>query len=129
VSQILKPGRGEPPPTATHSGNSADPHRSRAERTAYAPCDNPPTTTDPDAGLLRDTVDNFLCAVNYVTRHPFRGEHVTTSKTTLHDDTDEYVRDETALHVDFLYTTEVVGFPRHSTAWLGYCGLRPTNAG
>ena len=51
-----------------------------------------------DAALLRDTVDEFLWAANYVTRHAFDGEYVTTSKTTLNDDTYEDVRDETALH-------------------------------
>jgi IS605 OrfB family transposase len=52
----------------------------------------------PDAALLRDTVDEFLWAANYVTRHAFEAEYVTTSKTTLHDDTYDEVRDETALH-------------------------------
>ncbi|MDB2284727.1 transposase [Halorubrum ezzemoulense] len=51
-----------------------------------------------DAALIEDTVDEFLWAANYVTRHAFEGEYVTTSKTTLHDDTYEDVRDETALH-------------------------------
>ncbi|MDB9252872.1 hypothetical protein PN411_13035 [Halorubrum ezzemoulense] len=51
-----------------------------------------------DAALLEDTVDEFLWAANYVTRHAFEREYVTTSKTTLHDDTYEDVRDETALH-------------------------------
>jgi len=51
-----------------------------------------------DAALLRDTVDEFLWAANYVTRHAFKGEYVTTSKTTLHHDTYDDVRDETALH-------------------------------
>jgi putative transposase len=51
-----------------------------------------------DAALLEDTVDEFLWAANYVTRHAFYGEYVTTSKTTLHDDTYDDVRDETALH-------------------------------
>jgi putative transposase len=50
------------------------------------------------AALLRDTVDEFLWAANYVTRHAFDGEYVTTSKTTLHDDTYEDVREETDLH-------------------------------
>jgi putative transposase len=50
------------------------------------------------AALLEDTVDEFLWAANYTTRHAFNGEYVTTSKTTLHDDTYEDVRDETALH-------------------------------
>jgi len=51
-----------------------------------------------DAALLKDTVDEFLWAANYVTRRAFEGEYVTTSKTTLHDDTYNDVRDETALH-------------------------------
>ena len=51
-----------------------------------------------DDALLRDTVDEFLWAANYVTRHAFEGEYVTTSKTTLHDDTYEDVRAETRLH-------------------------------
>jgi predicted transposase len=51
-----------------------------------------------DAALLRDTVDEFLWAANYVPRHAFEGECVTTSKTTLHDDTYDDVRDETPLH-------------------------------
>ena len=50
------------------------------------------------AALLEDTIDEFLWAANYTTRHAFKGEYVTTSKTTLHDDTYEDVRDETALH-------------------------------
>ena len=51
-----------------------------------------------DAALLRDTIDEFLWAANYVTRHAFEGEYVTTSKTTLNDDTYEDVREETRLH-------------------------------
>ncbi|WP_299236417.1 RNA-guided endonuclease InsQ/TnpB family protein [Natronomonas sp.] len=51
-----------------------------------------------DSSLLRDTVDEFLWAANYVTRHAFEGEYITTSKTALHDDTYEDVRDETPLH-------------------------------
>jgi IS605 OrfB family transposase len=54
-------------------------------------------TSDDDA-LLRDTVDEFLWAANYVTDAAFDGEYVTTSKTTLHDDTYDDVRDETRLH-------------------------------
>ena len=49
------------------------------------------------AALLEDTVE-FLWAANYTIRHAFEGEYVTTSKTTLHDDTYEDVREETALH-------------------------------
>jgi len=52
----------------------------------------------PDAALLNDTVDEFLSAANYVTRHACEGEYVTTSKTTLHEETYEDVRDGTALH-------------------------------
>jgi IS605 OrfB family transposase len=48
--------------------------------------------------LLEDTVDEFLWAANYVTRYAFDGEYVTTSKTTLHDETYDDVRDGTALH-------------------------------
>ena len=51
-----------------------------------------------DAALLRNTVDEFLWAANYVTHHAFEGEYVTTSKTALHDGTYEDVRDQTALH-------------------------------
>jgi putative transposase len=51
-----------------------------------------------DAALLRATVDEFLWAANFVTRHAFEGEYVTTSKTTLHDETYEEVREETDLH-------------------------------
>jgi transposase, IS605 OrfB family, central region len=51
-----------------------------------------------DTALLQDTVDEFLWAANSVTRHAFEGEYVTTSKTTLHDDTYEDVRNETGLH-------------------------------
>ena len=51
-----------------------------------------------DAALLRNTVDEFLWAADYVTRHAFQGEYVTTSKTTLHHDTYEDVRDKTRLH-------------------------------
>jgi len=56
------------------------------------------TVDSDDAALLRDTVDEFLWAANYVTHHAFQGEYVTTSKTTLNDDTYEDVRDETRLH-------------------------------
>jgi hypothetical protein len=51
-----------------------------------------------DATLLEETIDEFLWAANYVTRHAFNGEYVTTSKTTLNDDTYNDVRDKTALH-------------------------------
>ena len=48
--------------------------------------------------LLEETIDEFLWAANYVTRHAFEGEYVTTSKTTLHEETYEAVRNETVLH-------------------------------
>jgi len=51
-----------------------------------------------DAALLQDTIDEFLWAANYVTRHAFEGEYITTSKTRLHDETYEDVRGETNLH-------------------------------
>ena len=60
-----------------------------------------PVTLDVDSdddALLRDTVDEFLWAANYVARCAFEGEYVTTSKTTLHDDTYDNVRDDTQLH-------------------------------
>ncbi|MEZ3145114.1 RNA-guided endonuclease InsQ/TnpB family protein [Halobaculum sp. MBLA0143] len=51
-----------------------------------------------DAALLEDTVDQFLWAAQYVTDHAFQGEYVTTSKTTLNDDTYDDVRKATDLH-------------------------------
>ena len=56
------------------------------------------TVDGDDAALLRDTVDEFLWAANYVTHHAFQGEYVTTSKTTLNNDTYDDVRDKTRLH-------------------------------
>ncbi|ERH12069.1 MAG: transposase, IS605 OrfB family, central region, partial [halophilic archaeon J07HB67] len=51
-----------------------------------------------DAALLEDTIDEFLWAAQYVTDHAFHGEYVTTSKTTLNDETYEDVREATDLH-------------------------------
>jgi IS605 OrfB family transposase len=51
-----------------------------------------------DAALLEDTIDEFLWAAQYVTDHAFEGEYVTTSKTTLNDETYEDVRESTQLH-------------------------------
>ena len=48
-----------------------------------------------DAALLEDTVDTFLWAAQYVTDHAFQGEDVTTSKTTLDDETYDDVREAT----------------------------------
>lgn len=51
-----------------------------------------------DAALLEDTIEEFLWAAQYVTDHAFQGEYVTTSKTTLNDETYDDVRDATQLH-------------------------------
>lgn len=51
-----------------------------------------------DATLLEDTIDEFLRAAQYVTDHAFEDECVTTSKTTLNDETYEDVRESTQLH-------------------------------
>lgn len=51
-----------------------------------------------DAALLEDTIDQFLWAAQCVTDHAFQGEYVTTSKTTLNDETYHDVRDATDLH-------------------------------
>ncbi|SDJ43207.1 transposase, IS605 OrfB family, central region [Halovenus aranensis] len=48
-----------------------------------------------DAALLEDTVDTFLWCAQYVVDHAFRGEYVTTSKTTLEDKTYDDVREAT----------------------------------
>jgi len=48
-----------------------------------------------DAALLEDTVDTFLWCTQYVTDHAFEGEYVTTSKTTLDDETYDDVREAT----------------------------------
>ncbi|QDX40806.1 RNA-guided endonuclease TnpB family protein [Salarchaeum sp. JOR-1] len=48
-----------------------------------------------DAALLEDTVDQFLWSAQYVVDHAFQGENVTTSKTTLDDETYDDVREKT----------------------------------
>ncbi len=48
-----------------------------------------------DAALLEETVDTFLWCAQYVTDHAFKGEYVTTSKTTLDDKTYDDVREAT----------------------------------
>jgi putative transposase len=48
-----------------------------------------------DAALLEDTVDTFLWSAQYVVDHAFEGEYVTTSKTTLDDETYDDVREVT----------------------------------
>ena len=48
-----------------------------------------------DAALLEATVDTFLWSAQYVVDHAFQGEYVTTSKTTLDDETYDDVREQT----------------------------------
>ena len=60
-----------------------------------------------DTALLRNTVDEFLWAANYVTSLAFEGEYVTTSKTTLHDETYEVVREETSLHSNHVQAAQI----------------------
>ena len=48
-----------------------------------------------DAALLVDTVDTFLWSAQYVVDHAFQGEYVTTSKTTLDNETYDDVRKQT----------------------------------
>jgi hypothetical protein len=48
-----------------------------------------------DDALLEDTVDTFLWSAQYVGDYAFQGEYVTTSKTTLDDETDDDVREKT----------------------------------
>ena len=48
-----------------------------------------------DAALLEDTVDTFLWSAQYVVDHAFQGEYVTTSKTTLDDETYDEMREKT----------------------------------
>jgi len=47
------------------------------------------------AALLEDTIDTFLWSAQYVVDHAFQGEYVTTSKTTLDDETYGDVREKT----------------------------------
>lgn len=51
-----------------------------------------------DAGLLEDTVDEFLFAANFVVEHATRGAEVTTDKLKLHHETYQAVRDRTELN-------------------------------
>jgi putative transposase len=48
-----------------------------------------------DAALLEDTVDAFLWSAQYVVDYAFQGGYVTTSKTTLDDETYDDVREQT----------------------------------
>jgi len=47
------------------------------------------------AALLKDTVDTFLWSAQHVVDHAFEGEYVTTSKTTLDNETYDDVREKT----------------------------------
>ena len=60
-----------------------------------------PVTLDVDSdddALLRDTVDEFLFAAQYVVDYAFQGEYVTTSKGQLQDETYDDVCDQTPLN-------------------------------
>jgi putative transposase len=60
-----------------------------------------PVTLDVDSdddALLRDTVDEFLFAAQYVVDYAFQGEYVTTSKSQLQDETYDDVCDRTPLN-------------------------------
>jgi len=48
-----------------------------------------------DAALLEDTINTFLWSAQYVVDHAFKGKYVTTSKTTLDDETYDDVREKT----------------------------------
>jgi putative transposase len=55
-----------------------------------------------DAALLRETVDEFLWAANYVVDHAWQGEYKTTSKAQLQEETYDEVRDRTRLHANLV---------------------------
>jgi putative transposase len=55
-----------------------------------------------DAALLRETVDEFLWAANYVVDHAWRGNYKTTSKAQLQEETYDEVRDQTRLHANLV---------------------------
>ena len=60
-----------------------------------------PVTLDVDSNddaLLRDTVDEFLFAAQYVVDYAFQGEYVTTSKGQLQDETYDDVCEQTPLN-------------------------------
>ena len=48
-----------------------------------------------DAALIEDTVDTFLWSAQCVVDYAFKGEYVTTSKTTLDEETYDDVREAT----------------------------------
>ena len=53
-----------------------------------------------DAALLRETVDEFLWAANYVVDHAWQGECKTTSEAQLQAETYDDVREQTELHAN-----------------------------
>ena len=55
-----------------------------------------------DAALLRETVDEFLRAANYVVDHAWQGEYKITSKVTLQAETYDEVREQTRLHANLV---------------------------
>ncbi|AAV46048.1 unknown [Haloarcula marismortui ATCC 43049] len=55
-----------------------------------------------DAALLRETVDEFLWAANYVVDHAWQGEYKTTSKAQLQAETYDDVREQTRLHANLV---------------------------
>ncbi len=55
-----------------------------------------------DTALLRDTVDEFLWAANYVVDHAWQGDYKTTSKAQLQAETYDEVRDRTRLHANLV---------------------------
>ena len=55
-----------------------------------------------NAALLRETVDEFLWAANYVIDHAWQGEYKTTSKAQLQEETYDEVRERTRLHANLV---------------------------
>ena len=53
-----------------------------------------------EAALLRETVDEFLWAANYVVDHAWQGEYKTTSKAQLQEETYDDVREQTRWHAN-----------------------------
>jgi len=55
-----------------------------------------------DAALLRETIDEFLWAANYVVDHAWQGDYKTTSKAKLQEETYDDVREQTRLHANLV---------------------------
>lgn len=53
-----------------------------------------------EAALLRETIDEFLWAANYVVDHAWQGEYKITSKAQLQKETYDDVREQTRLHAN-----------------------------